>query len=516
MNARTCLLCGKTLSRIWVGAGEDFCSREHRNQYRLRRGMDRLQEANKVASLMRRRENPKPIPVVEHCGDSTSRMADTSRITLTSRKTVLILPASKWAPSVRPPRARDFVERYETSIPDGEPRDFGILRHPTPRLILSSGSRSIQAPGANYQERIKQPLELKSSGRTGQVLRVSAGAGFRLPKSRRRIFRAKAHAPAILCSNKPRPGTLSSLNRPTAYTTLRVEFTTPELVTPSSPVPVRTAAIGARGAIPYRRRVVPCEKAPVKRVSDEQWTAWTEAMPRPIRHAGQSMVTPQFVTVRQKGPSGDAVPNLVLVPLMPQDMSFGYTKPVVIAPARPSLRPRATVEEQFDSGLKNWIGGVGGWVLDAAGARTGPLAILSPTLDKRDYELEFLARIENRSVTWVFRAANLNEYHVATVSAIVGGGYEFRRGSVIGGVRATAVTMPLRLPMNRKNAINIHLRAVENEFEVSLDGQVIDTWTDSRLPVGGIGFLGVPEDRARIYWVRLSLLASPGKEYPKR
>src|SRR5580704_13478304 len=58
---RTCLLCEKPLSRIWLGAGEDFCSREHRNQYRLRRGMDRLLEANKVASLMRRRENPKPL-----------------------------------------------------------------------------------------------------------------------------------------------------------------------------------------------------------------------------------------------------------------------------------------------------------------------------------------------------------------------------------------------------------------------------------------------------------------------
>src|SRR6476620_2989075 len=61
MAARTCLLCGKTLSRIWADKGEDFCSREHRNQYRLRRGMDRLIEANKVANVMRRRENPRQI-----------------------------------------------------------------------------------------------------------------------------------------------------------------------------------------------------------------------------------------------------------------------------------------------------------------------------------------------------------------------------------------------------------------------------------------------------------------------
>src|ERR1051325_9594254 len=62
MAAKTCLLCGKPLSRIWAGTGEDFCSREHRNTYRLRKGMDRLLEANKVANVMRRRESPRPIP----------------------------------------------------------------------------------------------------------------------------------------------------------------------------------------------------------------------------------------------------------------------------------------------------------------------------------------------------------------------------------------------------------------------------------------------------------------------
>src|SRR5579872_7097654 len=61
MSARSCQLCGKALSRIWVGSGGDFCSREHRNQYRLRQGMDRLQEANKVANVMRRREQLRPL-----------------------------------------------------------------------------------------------------------------------------------------------------------------------------------------------------------------------------------------------------------------------------------------------------------------------------------------------------------------------------------------------------------------------------------------------------------------------
>src|SRR3954453_24034893 len=61
MSAKTCQLCGKPLSRLRVGGDAEFCSREHRNQYGLRRGMDRLVEADKVTSLMRRRETPRQI-----------------------------------------------------------------------------------------------------------------------------------------------------------------------------------------------------------------------------------------------------------------------------------------------------------------------------------------------------------------------------------------------------------------------------------------------------------------------
>ena len=72
MSGRVCLFCGKPLSRIRVGGGEDFCSREHRNHYRLRRGMDQLQEANQMSSLMRRRENPKPLATMVPASDGAS------------------------------------------------------------------------------------------------------------------------------------------------------------------------------------------------------------------------------------------------------------------------------------------------------------------------------------------------------------------------------------------------------------------------------------------------------------
>jgi hypothetical protein len=175
---------------------------------------------------------------------------------------------------------------------------------------------------------------------------------------------------------------------------------------------------------------------------------------------------------------------------------------------------RSSVEERFDAGWKNWTGGFANWTVDAAGARTGALALFTPSLDWRDYELEFFTRIENRSVTWVYRAANLNDYYMATLTALPGKGYAFTRRTVLRGKPGAALTAPFSVLPNPKAAYLIRMRIAGNQFSLSIDGQSIETWTDSRLATGGAGFLGAPEDRARIYWVRF--YPGPAKEYPRK
>ena len=112
MSARSCQLCGKPLSRIWVGSGGDFCSREHRNQFRLRQGMGRLQEANKVASVMRRREQLRPIttPGVSHEATVARRGFFQTRFVASAKQE---LPPIQVAASVPAPRvsavSKDFI-----------------------------------------------------------------------------------------------------------------------------------------------------------------------------------------------------------------------------------------------------------------------------------------------------------------------------------------------------------------------------------------------------------------------
>jgi hypothetical protein len=49
-----------------------------------------------------------------------------------------------------------------------------------------------------------------------------------------------------------------------------------------------------------------------------------------------------------------------------------------------------------------------------------------------------------------------------------------------------------------------------------VDGHNIDAWTDNRLPMGGIGFSGTADDRARLYWVRLTSTEFTAKEYQNK
>ncbi len=536
MNARTCLLCGKPLSRIWVGAGEDFCSREHRNQYRLRRGMDRLQEANKVASLMRKRENLKQIPtMLDSHGDP--RAAASPALGQVQRYS-LALPVTRWSPPVQLPRTRGWVREYRASVVDSEPREFGLLRHPPHKLIRGKGTRTIVPAGEGYDEKMQVPSKLRLKGRTGNALRVSMGAGFRLPAMKLRGRRMPRQVTDLPKRNRLIESRIEPFKLPGKYTSRKVRFSLPDLLVPDSPIPERRVKLSGSEAIVLVRR--PRAGMPLPRRSDESWSPREEVMPRPIRHAGGRAASPGLVEIARQTSNGySSVARVTLVPLMPQEAAtFGYTSSILrtqteaAGPAILTAASRTTVstgpstkggggvhlEEHFDSGWKNWSGGLDDWTLDAAGARTGSPAIFVPTLELRDYEVEFLTRIENRSVTMLFRAASLTQYYFACIAVAAGGGYEFRHGSLIGGVRQEAQPVPLGAigNPNPKTACSIRLRAAGNDFAVWLDGKAIEQWEDNRLPGGAIGFAGAPDDRARIYWIKVSPAGRSAKEHAKR
>ena len=120
------------------------------------------------------------------------------------------------------------------------------------------------------------------------------------------------------------------------------------------------------------------------------------------------------------------------------------------SPRRPAPAGRMVrIEEHFGSGWDNWVGGMKDWLVDVAGVRTGSSLCSSPTLELIDYDLDFLARIDTRSLNWVVRAAGLDEFLRCTLTAVGGGELEFSRCAVIAGVAQTPVIAHGACPENR-------------------------------------------------------------------
>src|SRR5439155_19760794 len=111
---------------------------------------------------------------------------------------------------------------------------------------------------------------------------------------------------------------------------------------------------------------------------------------------------------------GSSARQVAEIPWTPPESPFGHTAPKP-KPAVKNLPAARKLEEHFETGFDQWTSGVSDWVVDVAGVRTGSLALFQPSMDLADYDLEFLARIENQSVSWVFRAADLNDYYIASI-----------------------------------------------------------------------------------------------------
>jgi len=483
--------------------------------------MDRLHEANRVADVMRRREQPKSITTPVRPGNVTVRVPDSSLNRLSAQGQSPALPVSKWTPPVRIPSSRGWLPWPEKSLAHPATRDYSILPHSSVGIILGKGTRRVEMPGANYLDKTRRPKEIHIEGRHGSALRVSANAGFRLPAKRSRHLPAPRHSGAgMRWPSRPMDCSPAATNWTSVSKPVRISFSEPSMVALDGPLGRHHSAIVPPGALPPGKCLPVDISAPLPRFIGPSWARGESAHPRPIPYTEEEKTGPGLVHVPVKIAYGNTTRKTASVDWTPQDSSHPVTPaasgPIAPPTERPAAGLKTRVEERFDSGWKDWIGGVDDWFVDAAGVRTGSLALYSPSMDMRDYEIEFLARIENRSVTWVYRAANFNEYHVGQIALTRGGNYEFRRRTVIGGSRGPSVTVPLRKPPKNQTALTIRMRCAGNEFSVWVEGQSVETWTETRLPIGGVGFMGGPDDRARIYWLRLSPVGGPAKELPKR
>jgi len=178
-----------------------------------------------------------------------------------------------------------------------------------------------------------------------------------------------------------------------------------------------------------------------------------------------------------------------------------------------NIQRRAAVElsDDFRQGLGEWSG-VGnwskGWTYDPAGfIRPRQVALFTPSLSLEDYRFEFLGAIERKALSWVFRAADVKNYHAARLEVTRGGPLptvELVRYAVINGKAGPRKSVPLPMQARLDTIYRVSVDVRGNDFVTTVQGQVVDVFTDDRLPRGGIGFFSESGEDARLRWIEVS------------
>jgi hypothetical protein len=178
-----------------------------------------------------------------------------------------------------------------------------------------------------------------------------------------------------------------------------------------------------------------------------------------------------------------------------------------------SVSDRAAIAytDDFRAGLDGWESRSNlttSWSYDATGfVRPGPLAVFRPTVDLTDYRLEFLAEIDQKGLGCAFRAPNLDNYYAVKFKVVQPGPLpvvHVVRYAVIGGKEGPHVEHPLPLTVRADMLYRIRVDVRGSDFALMAQGQMVDFWSDSRIPRGGVGLFCGHGEKARVRWLEVS------------
>ena len=175
-------------------------------------------------------------------------------------------------------------------------------------------------------------------------------------------------------------------------------------------------------------------------------------------------------------------------------------------------RAAASWSDSFHSGMESW-GATGkswssGWSHSADGyVQPGSLAIFRPTSSYTDYQLEFFGQIERTSMDWVVRAKDSRNYYAMKLKVIESGlrpVVAMVHYNVANGKRQRVHELPLNVMVHNGHPMQVLVDVHGSHFTASIDGQQVDSWSDSAPSSGGVGFFAEAGEKARLYWMRVS------------
>jgi len=185
-----------------------------------------------------------------------------------------------------------------------------------------------------------------------------------------------------------------------------------------------------------------------------------------------------------------------------------------VAWVRQTIASRAAYQaaDNFHDGMQAWGSApksyAAGWVRNHEGyVHPGALAIFNPSRNFKDYRFEFFGQVEQKSMGWVVRAKDTNNYYAMKFKVLQAGLRPVMavvHYSVVEGKAGHHVETPLNLMVHNNKPFQVAVDVKGNHFSASIDGEEVDSWSDDALPAGGVGFFAEAGERSRLYWMKLT------------
>jgi hypothetical protein len=178
---------------------------------------------------------------------------------------------------------------------------------------------------------------------------------------------------------------------------------------------------------------------------------------------------------------------------------------------RVSKRAQVDLFEDFSTGLDEWQSGedlASTWSYDKNGfVNPGTLSLFTPSMQLTNYDLDSLVQIETKGIGLVFRAEGPRTYQAVRV-LVEGSGplpaLVVERYRVVEGQASRPVRTQYPSRFQTDTLYRVHLQVHADEFSLYIQGQLVDFWSDKRLPSGGVGLFCAPGEHARVAWIRVS------------
>jgi len=167
------------------------------------------------------------------------------------------------------------------------------------------------------------------------------------------------------------------------------------------------------------------------------------------------------------------------------------------------------LHDNFRSGMSGWLSAHSGrgWSFADGYVKPGGLRLWGQSTSMADYEFEFVGQIQRRSMSWAFRAPDVANYYASKL-IINGTSSEPTAGLVrfvvVGGRECERVELPLPIALERGTDYHVSLTVRGSRFLTSVNGQLVSSWSDSRITRGGVGFFSEDGDVAAVKWASLT------------